>query len=71
MMSLNDVPRLVPIMFTVVPPLVGPLSGETLEIKGAGQLLDTVTKEEGAEQVSETSTQVEPHHPHWKSVSIL
>ena len=32
MISLNDVPRSVPLMVTVVPPSVGPLSGEILVI---------------------------------------
>ena len=32
MISLNDVPRSLPVMVTVVPPSVGPLSGEILVI---------------------------------------
>ena len=67
--SLNDVPRSVPVMVTVVPPSVGPLAGEILVIIGNEQLLDTVTKV--LEQVAEASTHEESHHPHWKSVPIL
>jgi len=69
--SLNDVPRSVPLMVTVVPPSVGPLSGEILVIIGDEQSLDAVTKLLGEEQVTETSTHEESHHPHWKSVPIL
>ena len=66
--SLNaDVPRSVPLMVTVVPPSVGPLSGESLVITGdrsqpQGAVMRLV------EHVAEAGTQVLPHHPQIPSV---
>ena len=64
--SPNDVPRSVPVMVTVVPPSVGPLSGEIPVIIGGGQLLDVVTK--FVEQVAEPHLLSTLHHPHKESL---
>ena len=62
MISLNDVPRSVPVMVTVVPPSVGPISGEILVIIGdKSQPQGVVVKL--VEHVAEVGTQVLSHHP--------
>ena len=64
--SQNDLPRLAPVIISVVPPSVGPLSGEILVIVGdKSQPQGAVMKL--VEHVVEAGTQVLPHHPQMPS----
>ena len=61
MISLNDFPSSLPVMFSVVPPSVGPLTGEILAIIVRIQPQGTVIKL--VEHAAEIGTQVLSHHP--------